>query len=541
MADGLVDDRFASLWQDPTSRRSFLRLAGLGASSLTFSSALASCTADRPTDVAGGPSGALSAALATSFGSLDGADMNTPATVVLAHVVYETLYAFPEVPPQDRVTPVLATGLPRQVDRTTYLIQLRPNTKFHNGVALTADDVVFSIKRIMDPKTAPLIANYFTIFKDVVVAGDAAVEIRLHTPTSLLAERLSMVKILSRSTVEKNPAALKLRPVGTGPYQIVSASSDQKAALKRFEDYSGPLDLSINEVTMHIVRDGNARVAGLRSGQYNIIEDVPASSFASLAKGGSGIRAEAVSSGACTLALFNCSKAPFKDVRVRRALLYALDRDAINKNCFFGTGEPAWSGIQRSHPEYVEPQTVYRYDPRLAKRLLAEAGFSGRSAKVNLLLANEYPYLASQLPLIEQNLNDAGFDVNITPGPSTSLFPQVTDGSYDVFFGFGDPTLFSPKLEFQLRWFYQGTFPTAFVYWTGASMQRASDLLDQVLVVADPAERKRLLKETLDLVQAEVPLARLHFRKQLTGWSDQLSGYEPLPSPGVKLDGVRLG
>lgn len=538
MTDATHDDEFPAVWANPISRRRLLRAAGLGAGAVAAAAVLPGCTAAAPGG-AEAASGRLSAALANTFLDLDPTTGSQVGTIAVNNFVYESLYRLDPFPPRTEVSPELAAGLPEELSPTSYRIRLREGVTFHDGSPLTAEDVVFTIQRIKDPATKSLFARFFEIITAVRATGEHELELTLAAPTTLLVQRLVLVKGMSKAAVTGSPDAVKLKPVGTGPYRVSSAVSGQRVELTRFDGYSGPRAAGYDDVRVSVVADANARISGLRSGQSKIIEDVPASAFASLADA-SGVTAEGVPSEHLTGLMFHCGKPPFDDVRVRQAVMYAIDRGAITDTSFFGKASPVWgSVIPESNPDHVAPRTTYRYDPAHAKQLLAAAGHAAGGVRIDFI-AGTLDYLASQSPIIEDNLRAVGFDPNVIPGELESLYSRVTAGEYNLFLMKGDTSaLGTTDAEFALRWIYYGEIPRNFLYWTGAPLARVEQLLDEALSAADDATRTRLLGEVQNIVQDEVPIGRLHRTDQLTGWSRDLRGFRPSPTAGFVLDGVR--
>ncbi|TDE13528.1 ABC transporter substrate-binding protein [Jiangella asiatica] len=540
------DRPFSAVWSDPLSRRELLRTAGAGVGLLAIAGVAGACTSSAPPSESGDGSsqggaggGEFAGALSHVFGALDPITQTWFGTVVVTDFIHEVLYRIDPFPPRENVTPELATELPRQLDETTYRVPLRQGVTFHDGTPLTADDVVFTIGRIKDPATASLFMGFFEIVAEARSVGDHEVELSLTSPTTLLAPLLSLAKIQSRSAVEASAEALELKPIGTGPYRVDTAVSGNAVTLRRFDQYSGPRSFAFDEVALDVVADANARTAGLRSSQWQAIEQVQAGSLDSLA-GTDGLEAESVTSYHQVDLLFNCGKPPFDDPRVRRAALYAIDRDTITATSYFGQATPAWGGhLSPDHPSYTEPRTVYRFDSAYARSLLAEAGYGNEPLDIVMLAATNIEEINSQTPLVEQNLIDAGFRPDIVSGEQESLYSRVSEGSFDVYLASRDASALGvTDAVLLLRLMYTGSFPRTLLFWDGEPLQRLEELSGRALAAPDPASRDSLVAEMTDLLAEEVPLAPLHFKKQITAWSSQLSDFRPLPTVGLALDGV---
>jgi peptide/nickel transport system substrate-binding protein len=516
------------------TRRNLLALVGIGGSLIALKGTLSACSAD--------PSGQqaaeqldceqLAAAMASPFRDLDPSTSPLVSTFAIIDLVYEPLYRVDPFPPRE-LTPVLATELPREVTPTTYRISLREGTTFHDGSPLTADDVVFTLDRIRNPETNSPYLTSFTMIDTVIAVSDSEIELTLKHPTTLLAERLALVWVLSRNATASSPDALKLAPVGTGPYRVQSAVSEQSITLESFADYKGDRQLGFTDLEISVVPDDNARVSGLRTGQFSVIENAPANTFETLSNL-DDITIEAVPSSLATYLMFHTAQPPFDDARVRQAVLYAIDRDSITQTAFAGHAEPAWSHM--TSPQIagaVEATPVYSYDVDRAAELLAEAGY-GDGITIDMLINNDES-LTQQAPIIQENLRQVGITANVIPGDIQAQAQRAVDGNYHMWLTSADAGAFAGDAEWGLRWLYGGAFVPRQARWENAGL---IELLDAALAAPDLDARNQALAEAQNILQTEVPLVPVHFVDKVTAWNSALEGYEPLPKSGFGLDTI---
>lgn len=520
---------------DTLTRRRLLAVVGVGGSLIALKGTLSACTADGSEEPAGEPLDCerLAAAMAMPFRDLDPTLAASVASFAIIELVYEPLYHVDPFPPRG-LTPVLATDLPQEVDPTTYRIGIRPDTTFHDGSPLTVDDVVFTLDRMRDPEVGSSYLTSLEFIETVTAVSDTEVELTLKHPTTLLAERLALVWVLSRTAVENSPEALTLAPVGTGPYVVRSALSEQSITLEAFDGYQGERRLGFADLEISVVTDSQARISGLRTGEFRVVENVPHLSVESLSQV-EGLTIEAVPSSLATYLMFQTAKAPFDDARVRRAVLYAIDRDAIATTAYAGHATPAWAHM--TSPQIagaVESTTVYSYDPERAAELLAEAGYGGGGITVDLLV-NSDEALVQQAPIFEQNLAAIGITANIIPGDIAAQADRASSGDYNLWLTTADAGAFAGDAEWGLRWLYGGSFVPDQAKWENAEMLA---LLDAALAAPSEDDRNRALAEVQNLLQAEAPLIPMHFLDKVTAWNSALEGYEPLPKSGFGLDAV---
>lgn len=527
------------------TRRDVLRSAGFSIGILAFGQgALASCASDDSEDPSGAPGsadpvsgGTLSAAVAVSFPNLDTITSPSAGSVVASWFWGERLYRLDQFPPRNELFPGLATEPPTMVSPTVYRVPLRPDTTFHSGRAFTADDVVFTFSTLLDPATAAQQYTSLSFITEVRAVDPHTVEFELSTPTTRLASRLATVTI---HPADATAASSKLAPVGTGPYRVVSATSNGEIILERFAEYSGGRDLRYDTIELHYVADANARLSGLQTGQFDIIEDVPISSVESLGSD-DRIELEAVPSYGWTPVMFNCGRAPFDNPAVRRAVMYSIDRDTINEVSLFGLGEPAWTGfVPPSHPDFVEPDQVYSYDPDRARELLSDAGLGGEPIPIEILVPTDVDYVASQSSIIEQNLRDVGFEPLMTQTTSASIWTPITEGSFDAALtAAADFSADSTDLDSLALGSFSGFVAENLTRWTGPAADEVAELLAQAFSTDDEETRTEALTELQNIIQDEASNAALFHVPKISAWSPDLQDYQPHSTYGIApLDGV---
>ncbi|MDO4288145.1 MAG: ABC transporter substrate-binding protein [Eubacterium sp.] len=300
----------------------------------------------------------------------------------------------------DKINPVLSTtyeddflfrGLMRQdknctpqkdiakeveisADKLTYIFTLRDDVKFHDDEGLTADDVVFTIKSIMDPAVNSGRATEFQEVASVEKLEDYKVKITLKQEFPPLLDKLTVgivpEHILAGQDI--NAAEFNHNPVGTGPYKFVSWTTGESLTMTRFEDYYGKAP-QIENVIFKFLPDYNTRAMQLESGEVDFTFLEP--SQVEKIENGENTRVYK-----CSTADYRCMNYNFavtdlfEDVRVRQALNYATNREDIVKSIAHGYGYAAYSPLQAN--KYVnEDVEKYDYDVSKAEALFAEAGW----------------------------------------------------------------------------------------------------------------------------------------------------------------------
>ncbi|MFE0464664.1 ABC transporter substrate-binding protein [Kitasatospora sp. NPDC058965] len=521
-------------------RRGFLRLAGAVSAAAAFTGSLAACGG--PSSTAGSSTGGstpdangtieagISYALSTGF---------DPMTSSGATPVAANMHVFEGLVDLDPVTrepyPALATALPQAVSDTVYRATLRKGATFHDNSPVTTDDVVFSFTRILDPKNASLMVQFLPFLDSVTAVDASTVEFRLKYAFPLFPTRISVVKIVPRKIVEADQKAFDAKPVGSGPYQLVEATRQDKIVFKRWDAYNGPRPARAAAMNWRLVNDNTARVSAISSGRVEAIEDVPYVDVAAL-KGKT--TTDSVASFGNLFLMFNCAQKPFDDKRVRQALHYALDVDKIVATAMYGQGIASTSYLQPSHPDYHRAGTVYTHDPARAKSLLADAGAAGLS--VTLLTTNT-GWVADIAPIIKESWDAIGVSTTLDVGDSSGQYKKVDGGSFQVMAAPGDPSVFGNDTDLLLRWFYgAGVWPTKRFRWAGSAEDtQVRGLLDQAAQTSDKNTRSKLWGQAIDLIAEQAALYPIVHRKLPTAWdTKKLTGFKPLPTTGLSFLGV---
>lgn len=302
--------------------------------------------------------------------------------------------------------PGLATDI-KEVDPTTWQLTLREGVKFHNGDPFTAEDAVFSIKRIIDPAYKSQIAGNFSTIKDAKVVDAKTIQIITDGPDPILPKRLTKLDIVNKKYVEANPDKVATAPVGTGPYQVESWNRGVDIKIKAFDGYWGNKP-AIKAATYRFIQEGSTRLSALKAGEIDLavnmlpeyVDQLPAY------KTSDGIE--------FTFLRFNTLRGPMKNKLIRQAACYAIDRDTLAKSLFMGYANVAQG--QMAKPGYFgfnDSLKPYPYDPEKAKQLLKEAGYNG---EVIQLVSERGRWLkdGELSEAVASMLTDAGFNVKLT-------------------------------------------------------------------------------------------------------------------------------
>ncbi len=274
---------------------------------------------------------------------------------------------------ENRIVPELAESW-KLLDDTTWQFRLRKGVVFHNGEPFNAEAVRFTVQRVLDPnQKSPNRANIAEVSK-VEVVDEFTVKLVTRQAYAPFLNRLIDFPIVPpRYTAEKGDQGLALRPVGTGPFKFVELVKDDRLVVEAFDRHwrGAP---RIRRITFRPVPEPFTRVAALRSGELDLITNLPPSLARELERV-PGIKVQRVPSTWMIYLGLNALTKPLSDLRVRQALNYASDVDAIIKTVLEGNGRRTPGPLTPHMFGYDPGVKGYPYDPAKARRLLAEAGY----------------------------------------------------------------------------------------------------------------------------------------------------------------------
>ena len=510
-------------------RRRFLQFVGATGTAAALAGSLSACGAS--SGGGGGSSNRIEAGLSYTLST--GFD---PMTATGALPQAANLHVFEALVDLDPVTRepynALAADTPEQVDDTTLRVTLREEAVFHNGDPVTAEDVVYSFERVLDPDNNSLMAQFISFIEEVREVDEDTVEIVLEHPFALAVERLGIIKIVPKALVEEDQQGFDSAPVGSGPYKLVSATAADNITFERWEAYNGPREALADEMVWMLLDDPSARVTALQSGRVSVIEDVPYLDAEALETAST---VEQEQSFGLLFLMFNCAEKPFDDKRVRQALHYAIDHEKIVETAMLGGAAAATGFLPESHPDHREAGTVYRHDPDRARELLEEAGVEGLQID---LVATNAGWVKDVVPLIKESWDAVGVTTTLDIGESGGQYAnKVESGKFRAMVAPGDPSVFGNDVDLLLRWFFDGQWPTNYYNWSDTEeADKVLELLDEAVRTDDEQGRAELWAEAIDLIADEVPLYPILHRKLITAWNDDaLEGFRPINTTGLSF------
>ena len=418
----------------------------------------------------------------------------------------------------------------------TYIFKLRSGVKFQNGEPLTALDVKYSLERIKNPDTgATLRPNLEGV--TITAIGDDTVKIELPQPDATLLNVLALpeASIVSKSWMATGPN-IKVQANGTGPFKLSQYEPGVKAMLARNPIYFVKGQPYLDEVEFRMIKNDDARVNALRTGAVDMIDFVPWKDIDALNRD-SNIIVESAG-GAFMNLWFNATKKPFDDPRVRRALAFAIDREAISKAAFFGHGSPLYGPPTTADSPYYNQDLAnsFSYDPQKAQALLKEAGYpNGFDLEIGVYQGMTIYTTTAQI--VQANLKKIGLNASLKLLEWASVVEKKSSGNYDIM-------VYGVSVKLPDPGAYSYYFGAESTYWAkpiGFRDDRLEDLLARGRAATDISVRKQIYHQVEKRLIDLSPWVFINWRETAQAFHKNVKGYKQLGgglaelSPGIAL------
>ncbi len=308
------------------------------------------------------------------------------------------------------------------LDELTWEFKLRQGVTFHNGQPLTGADVKASVE-LASGSTAEEVSTASVLVPTTVeVVDDATVRLTTATPFAPLLIQLATLPILSADDIKPSadPAtpsagieALKAAPNGTGPFRLVQDDGDTKT-MEANPDYWGGAP-AIQTLIWEYIQDSQTRLNALLAGQAQAIDRVPPEHFAVLEETPEVAMVSTTGLEVVSLLIRQDAPPPWDDPRLRQAVAWSIDRQALVENLVGGGSEVAGSHVPNRAIYAVPQEPVYTFDPERAKALLASASFEGEGPEIELWGTTGFlPRSKEVVEAIADSLQQNGFPVQLT-------------------------------------------------------------------------------------------------------------------------------
>jgi peptide/nickel transport system substrate-binding protein len=479
----------------------------------------------------------------------------SPNNSLLSHI-FESLVGQDE---RQRLTPDLAESW-KAIDATTWEFKLRRNVRFHDGTPFTADDVIFSFERAPNVEGSPSSFGIYARGKVFTKIDDHTVHVKTASPYPLMPNDISTIFIISKKNAQgaKTPDYNSGKAaVGTGPYRFAEYTPGNRIVVQRNEQYWGEKP-AWQRVVFRGIKSDPSRVAALLAGDVDFIDEVPATDMARLKNDPKLTVSQVVSNRIIYLHMDHFRddspfvqgkdgkpiKNPLRDLRVRRAISMAIDRDAIVKQVMEGDAIKAGQLLPEGFFGVSKKLKPVAFDPNGAKKLLAEAGLPN-GFRLTIHSPNDrYPNDARIAEAVGQMLSRIGIDTQVVTMTQGVFFRDASTGGPDK----------TPKFSFVLVGWGSGTgeasSPLKSLLATfdrdkgmGASNRgrysnpQVDKLLNEALATVDDTKRADLLARATEAAIEDVGIIPLHY--QVNTWAMRRGfGYQPRTDEYTLATGV---
>jgi peptide/nickel transport system substrate-binding protein len=439
--------------------------------------------------------------------------------MVVNGTIYEGLTA---VDRDLNVVPSLAESWTVSPDGKTYRFKLRSGVRFHDGTAMDANDVAATVRRLQSKEIASPLASRLASVESATVVDPQTVEFKLKEAAPPLLSSLATIAIVPRAA-ETNKDALQKAPVGTGPFKFQEWQPNGFILLARHDGYWQQGAPKLAGLKFNIVPESATRQVGLANGQYGLLPNIDAATALQL-KGKPNVKLSETLELAYSLVGMNASRPPFDHPKVREAVNYAIDREAIVAAALFGAGVPGGplSPALKTWALGVKEFPCYVHDAAKAQALLKEAGVAMPVAvTMNVLPRQDIKDIAQ---VVQEQLNQAGFKVELKNQELGQFVQDWRNSNFDLFAsanaGAPDPD------DYFYRTFRSGGSANVFKY----ADPGLDTLLDQARSSQDQAARKAAYDQAQRKLACSGPAAHIAYSTLFSAARSNVLGYEIMPN-----------
>ena len=361
--------------------------------------------------------GMLGAAEAAETGITVGMQLEPPhldptsaAAGAIDQVVYANIFeGLTRFGPDGSINPGLAKSWTISADGLTYTFALQAGVKFHDGTTMDAEDVKFSLDRARAEDSTNAQKGLFSAIADVTVEDPLTVKVSLKQPTGNFLFNMAWGDAVI--VAPESIGDIKSRPVGTGAFRFVNWVQGDRIEIARNPDYWGT-PARLEKATFKFISDPTAAFAAMMAEDVDAFVGYPAPENLEQFDADPRFSVLVGSTEGETILSTNNKMPPFDNVKVRKALIHAIDRRAIIDGAMFGYGTPIGTHFAPHNPAYLDLTANSAYDPETAKKLLAEAGFE-KGFKTTLKLPPP-SYARRGGEIIAAQLRAVGIETEIT-------------------------------------------------------------------------------------------------------------------------------
>jgi peptide/nickel transport system substrate-binding protein len=428
--------------------------------------------------------------------------------------VFEPLYSQNEA--TGEYLPRIAESYSISGDNLSYTFKIRKGVKFHNGDELKASDVVFSLKRASGN---PKVRSYLAGVADVEAADDYTVVVKLQQPNAAFINSQTMVKIVSQREVEEqgNAFGTKLTLAGTGPYYFTHLQHDVGWTCEAFPDYYRG-EAAIKKISYAPIIEASAGLIAFEAGELDWYI-APIANWSALTSN-PAFKTELVPSNHISFVAINHLNAPLDDDNIRKAIAYAIDKEAMNIACYDGHAVEADFMIPAQNTGAPTTGIVYNYDPEKAKEYVAKSAYP-KGTHLGSINCSAGGYFEKMAQVLQSNLADIGLTVDINRLDSGTNLEMSRSQRFNLLC-----TGFSPNGDYESARLYSYTKSVGsfYVKYEGDKFdyKTLDALWDAGIATSDVAERQKIYSKLSDWIAETATMLPVFHKVQPYVWTPDL-------------------
>ncbi|WP_058972284.1 glutathione ABC transporter substrate-binding protein GsiB [Type-D symbiont of Plautia stali] len=479
-------------------------------------------------------------AVASTFTTMDPYDANDTLSQSVAKAFYQGLFGFDK---DMKLQNVLAESYQASSDGLTYTIKLRSGVKFQDGTDFNAEAVKANIDRASNPDNHLKRYNLFKYVASTEAVDPTTVKITLKQPFSAFINNLAhpAAVMISPTALKKYGKDIGFHPVGTGPYEFVTWNQTDFVKVKKWDGYWKKGYPKLDSITFRPVVDNNTRAAMLQTGEATFAFPVPFEQ-AKLLQGNSKLDVVTTPSIMQRYISLNVTQKPFDNPKVREALEYAINREALVKVAFAGYATPA-TGIVPPAIDFAQTYPAIKYDPAKARELLKEAGFPN-GFETTLWSSHNHSTAQKVLQFTQQQLAQVGVKVKVTAMDAGQRAAEVESkgqkesGVRMFYTGWSAST---GEADWALTPLFATTsWPPAIFNTAFYSNPQVDKDLSDALKTTDRAQKASLYKDAQDRIWNDHPWIPLVVEQLLSANNKNLTGFYVMPDTSFNFDEADL-
>lgn len=406
-----------------------------------------------------------------------------------------------------------------------WLFYLKQNVKWHDGKPFTADDVIFTFNKVLDPSTNTVRrSNYLINGKPIKIKkiNDHLVEITLPETFAPFENAMTM-QIIPRHIYAKediNRSKYNRQPIGTGPFKFKEWKSGSHIILERNENYHRQNAL-LKKIIYRIIPDTNTQLAALKRGELDM-GNVPPKDYAKFLKINK-LNVYTYDQMFYTYLGLNLTNKYFQDKRIRQALAYAIDKKQLVKTLFKDLAKPAYCPCSPVSWAYTDKIEKFEYNPAKAKKLLTGLG----PIKFTLLISQGSRDGQRAAVIIQQYLKDIGIQMDLQVMEWSALLKKIND---------------TKDFDAVLIGWSLGIDPDAYSIWHSSEYPKGFNFIkynnpevDRLCILGrqttDKPKRQAIYQKLWPIIAADQPYVFLWYPKSITAVSKKVGGYDTQPGP----------